>query len=501
MNGVKKLASGFVLSAAVALGATSAYATLVSTDPVTGGRTYRFKPDDADFTAFKTTWSNNPGAYFHDYDVYEFEESDAPYVFTRNIWIQKHPFLTFRGVKADGSDADPAKVVFTYETAGTSSYFQIEPATNTFSNITFAGMALNPRSPCTVITNCVFMGLTDRSAIYGVAAKTDVVAIDCVFTNNAYAQSPVRTHLSFAATNCVFSGNANTENSINGGGAISGVSNLSCENCAFTDNRTTGWYGGAILQNGGTLALDRCSFVGNSETVTYNRNDGCGGGAVAAIGSVSGHIRNCLFASNSCATAISKNTRSYGGGAVYVSGNATALTIENCTFSGSSVSVASAGQDIGGALLVAGGTVGVTNCVFHENRTLLSAGGWGSWNTAHLYLPAACWALAANCLEANFTYNDTYYDFTATNTQLHDLRDGVKGNKVGDYDPKFTDAENGDYTIQKKSDCRDAGVLLSWMTNGSLDLGGHPRVDGDRPDIGAYEFFFPIPTGLSVHLY
>ena len=45
---------------------------------MTGGRTYRFTPDDADFTTFKTTWNNNPGAYFHDYNVYEFEESAAP---------------------------------------------------------------------------------------------------------------------------------------------------------------------------------------------------------------------------------------------------------------------------------------------------------------------------------------------------------------------------------------------------------------------------------------
>jgi len=303
--------------------------------------------------------------------------------------------------------------------------------------------------------------------------------------------------LSVAATNCVFSGNINTETSINGGGAISGVANLSCENCVFTDNRTTGWYGGAIFQNGGTLALDRCSFVGNSETVTYNRNDGCGGGAVAAAGSVAGHIRNCLFVSNSCTTAISKNTRSYGGGAVYVRGNATALTIENCTFSGSSVSVASAGQDIGGALLVANGTVGVTNCVFHENRTLLSDGDWGSWKTAHLYLPAACWTLAANCLEANFTYDSKHYDFTKTeNTNLHNLSDGANGNKVGNYDPKFTDATNGDYTLQKGSPCRDAGALLAWMTDGSLDLCGKSRVFGNAPDMGCYEWW--QKSGLSI---
>ena len=480
--------------------ALSAQATLVSTDPVTGGRTYRFTPTDADFLdSFSTKWNTNPGAYFHDYEVYEFEESDAPYVFAQNIWVQRHPFLTFRGVKADGSDADPAKVVFAFQTEGTSACFQLESATNSFANITFAGMAINPREPSTTVSNCVFKGLSDRSAIYGVAAKTDVVAIDCIFTNNVFANSPVRTHLSVAATNCVFSGNANTETSINGGGAISGVANLSCENCVFTDNRTTGWYGGAILMNGGVFAIDRCSFVGNNETVTYNRNDGCGGGAVSVIGSATGYIRNCLFVSNSCSTPIGKNTRSYGGGAIYVSGASTAVSIENCTLSGNSVSDTSGSttSDIGGALLVASGTVGVTNCVFHENRTRLADGGWGSWKTAHLYLPAACWALAANCLEANFTYDNTYYDFTKTeNTNLHNLSDGANGNKVGNYDPKFTDATNGDYTLQKGSPCRDAGALLAWMTDGSLDIGGNARIFGNAPDMGCYEWW--QKSGLSI---
>jgi len=115
--------------------AFSAHATLISTDPVTGGRTYRFTPTDADFLdSFSTKWNTNPGAYFHDYDVYEFEESDAPYVFAQNIWVQRHPFLTFRGVKADGSDADPAKVVFAFQTEGTSACFQLESATNSFAN-------------------------------------------------------------------------------------------------------------------------------------------------------------------------------------------------------------------------------------------------------------------------------------------------------------------------------------------------------------------------------
>lgn len=497
--GIRRL--GCILAAASLL-AASAHATLVSTDPVTGARTYRFTPDDADFTTFKTTWNNNPGAYFRDGDVFEFEESDSPYVFTRNMWIQRHPYLVFRGVKSDGSDADKSKVVFTYGTEGTTSYFQMESASNSFANITFAGMALDFRTAGNTVSNCVFSGIADRSAIYGNTTAAEVSAYDSYFTGNVHSSgyAVIRNLKAFAATNCIFHGNVNAEASINGGGAIAGVSKLSCENCAFTDNRTTGWYGGAIFQNGGEIALEHCSFVGNSETVTYNRNDGCGGGAVAVISSAIGHIRNCLFVSNSCTTAIGKNSRSYGGGAVYTSGNSTALTIENCTFSENSVSDTSGntGSDIGGALVVGGGSVGVTNCVFHENRTNLTDGDNGSWRFAHVYLPSAeaCGRIA-NCLESNFGT----LDFNAVNGKgrpaATHITDGVKGCLVGDYDPLFTDAANCDYSLQKKSPCRDAGATLAWMDDAALDLAGKARVVGALPDIGAYEWFSVLrPTSI-----
>lgn len=490
------------LIASAALVFAAGIANAYTTDPVTGCRIFRFTPDSAEFTTFKTTWNNNPGAYFNDGDVFEFEESAEPYVFTRNMWIQRHPYLVFRGVKSDGSDADKSKVVLAYGTEGTTSYFQMESASNSFANITFAGMALDFRTTGNTVSNCVFSGIADRAAIYGNTTAAEVAAYDSFFTNNIHSSgiAVIRNLKTFAATNCVFHGNVNAETSINGGGAIAGVSRLSCENCVFTENRTTGWYGGAIYQNGGNIALDRCSFVGNSETVTYNRNDGCGGGAVSVIGSATGHIRNCLFVSNSCVTAIGKNSRSYGGGAVYTSGNSTALTIENCTFSGNSVSDTSGntGSDIGGALVVGGGSVGVTNCVFHENRTNLTDGDNGSWRFAHVYLPSAeaCGRMA-NCLESNFGA----LDFNAVNGKgrpaATHIIDGVNGSLVGDYDPKFTDAANGDFTLEKKSPCRDAGALLAWMDSSSLDLAGTARVFGDHPDIGCYEWWQKL-MGLSI---
>jgi hypothetical protein len=53
-------------------------------------------------------------------------------------------------------------------------------------------------------------------------------------------------------------------------------------------------------------------------------------------------------------------------------------------------------------------------------------------------------------------------------------------------DPRFVDAAKGDFSIHRKSPCRDAGIAESWMT-GLCDIVGNPRMYGNNVDIGCYE--------------
>ena len=73
--------------------------------------------------------------------------------------------------------------------------------------------------------------------------------------------------------------------------------------------------------------------------------------------------------------------------------------------------------------------------------------------------------------------------------------------------PKFKDAENGDYTLEANSPCRDRGLTLDWMTNGSADLLGNPRLVDTRgvafspaalPDLGCYEIQERKPSGFTL---
>ena len=486
-----------------AAGIANAY----TTDPVTGCRILRFTPDSEEFTSFKTTWQNNAGYYFKDGDVYEFEESNDPYVFPRTNSQGNHPRITFRGVKADGSPADPAKVVLQSDSADANYRFEGGSVSNVFENLTFSNMPIFIRSDYNTVSNCIFTGMKKNSAIYGQYAVNNnyicpgwsCSAMDCRF-ENALWEGPGAARLlyCFAATNCVFYGNFNNTTGLNGGGAIAGVGNLSCYNCSFTGNYTSGAFGGAInLSNAGTIALDRCSLTGNYvacvlEDNLLNRTSSIGGGAISISEAVTGCVHNCLFTGNYITIAKSKNVY---GGAIRLFSSGAVISVENCTFAGNTIAVEGTNQDNGGAIGVHTGTVGVTNCIFYANHGML---GTTSWRTSHLSVPD--WSLVANCLEANFEEGGTTYDFSSIDTgaaPTTHIVNGVNGNKVGNYDPKFTDASNGDYTLQKGSPCRDAGALLAWMDSSSLDLAGTARVFGDHPDIGCYEWWQKL-MGLSI---
>jgi parallel beta-helix repeat protein len=63
-------------------------------------------------------------------------------------------------------------------------------------------------------------------------------------------------------------------------------------------------------------------------------------------------------------------------------------------------------------------------------------------------------------------------------------------------DPKFTDAENGDFRLQSDSPAIDKGIAsLSGAVAPGLDFTGNPRPMGSGYDIGAYEY--STTTGMS----
>lgn len=62
----------------------------------------------------------------------------------------------------------------------------------------------------------------------------------------------------------------------------------------------------------------------------------------------------------------------------------------------------------------------------------------------------------------NISYPDTVFNYNCYNGHTTELNGTVAGeNDVGDQDPLFTDAANGDFTLQAGSPCLDAGLTLT----------------------------------------
>ncbi|HXU78069.1 MAG TPA: choice-of-anchor Q domain-containing protein, partial [Methylomirabilota bacterium] len=235
----------------------------------------------------------------------------------------------------------------------------------------------------------------------------------------------------------------------NGGGALSGGTNVVISNCVMVANSAGGLGGGADLGK-----LYNCVLTGNSaqggggvaDATVYNSvligNSADQGGASDVA-----TLNNCLVASNSAV---------YGGG-TYVS------TLNNCTVSGNSASGSG------------GGT------------------GYSTVNNSIVYFNTAP-------SDPNYLKNSSYVlNYTCTTPLPPDGGGNITSA------PLFLDMAAGNFRIPSNSPCINAGNNL--YAPAGPDLDGNPRIGGSVVDVGAYEFQGPFapyivsqPTNQTVNL-
>lgn len=132
--------------------------------------------------------------------------------------------------------------------------------------------------------------------------------------------------------------------------------------------------------------------------------------------------------------------------------------------------------------------------------------------TQEKFLPSTISTLTTNILVncvlpyATITSSGNYCNILS-NCCVKALQNGPFDSNVWTFDPRFVDAEHGDYTLELRSPCRESGLTLDWMTAGATDLLGRPRVVdrlgvpfavGALPDLGCYEVQEGIPQGLVI---
>lgn len=277
----------------------------------------------------------------------------------------------------------------------------------------------------------------------------------------------------------------------NGGGALfiytNNNSELRLQNCTFTGNNAA--YGGAIYNEvGSQTVVDRCIFDSNAVTdnggaiynyaanidildtkVSNNSATREGGGFFNGRVASQAFVSGCIFTGNTAGnlgggihstgafTAVNSlldnNECTTGsGGAFDFYGNA---TLVNLTIADNTAAVAGSGIN------VRSGTINLQNSILHNNE-----------NDNIIFVSNA------NAKVVNM-------DYCALNDAT--LPAGVtagEGNLLA-IDPLFTNAANGDYSLQSGSACIDAGNNA--YVTATVDLAGNPRFRNTIVDLGAYE--------------
>jgi hypothetical protein len=224
----------------------------------------------------------------------------------------------------------------------------------------------------------------------------------------------------------------------NGGGLYNISSSPAIFNCMFAGNRARDGGGGVLTnvyqRDKNDLTCINCYFLGNES--------GAGGAIRSNFSRL--HVINSVF---------SGNVARYEGGAIQNIGENADIT--NCTFS------ANSGPAIRHILTKPtfnGPRMAITNSIIYGNLGGLSA--------------------------QIGRYVVTYSLVQGYRVALEALE---PGNIDGNTDPLFVNASGGDYRLRSGSPVINAGNNTAVPPKYTTDIAGHPRIQGGRVNMGAYE--------------
>ena len=296
--------------------------------------------------------------------------------------------------------------------------------------------------------------------------------------------------LSGTIRNCIFRGNSATGTS-EGGGALyfyasSGSSDNIVSNCVFSGNSAAN-KGGAILART-AMTIEDCRFTGIS-TATYGEAIECWASNVQIVG--------CDFAG------LEPSGTSSGGYGVIHANNVSGCLVSDCMFTNMSWSGqfffpegASASMAVRQCLIGENSGTGAVVADFNgktrfENCTILAS------TFDYKHNSRSCQNTLVNCIvpNADIASSGNFVN-VLTNCLVKSVSGGTQDSGVMTGNPKFADTANGDYRLAATSSCREKGLPLDWMTAGSTDLAGEPRLVNllgkayaadAHPDLGCYE--------------
>ncbi len=300
-------------------------------------------------------------------------------------------------------------------------------------------------------------------------------------------------------TDVSFSGN-NAE--CNGGGWASNQAHANFLNCSFINNSSDVSGCGSAAFGGGGMWLAGCSPTMDGVTFIDNATVGSGGGlAIIHDGNVGsnpiitnshfkgnqspGYYGGGFFSNSGCLPFISKTifeeNEAADGGAIYCNqyGN---VTLEDVTIVNNYASAYTGGISADATMLT------IENCTISDN-TGNNVGGVEVWNSGMVNI-------INSILFNNLPYDlSLLYANTGSTVNYSNFDGDWEGEGNINTDPLFVDPENGDYSLQSGSPCRDAGIADT-DGDGEQDITDYW---GSAPDMGAYEFVLSAPTGFQLY--
>ena len=399
------------------------------------------------------------------------------------------------------------------------------------------------------MTNCVVTGNSSAngSALVSIDGADAVVA-DCAFSNNtvnAQGGALSLTGANGTISKCRFVRNAVTGSTSDIGGGALHISNTArIEDCAFTGNTALSPGGGAVYlrTDAADAVFANCSFVSNKVSVGSTMR---GGGAVCLVGPAKVRFDGCKFEGNSaegqtCGGAVllrqqsggglcvatdcifSCNSGIYGGAFATAAGYSTPVyaTLDRCVFTNNSsffqggavylreptddnatpfairnavFALNHAGREGGALYCASSNDWEVANCTIVQNYVANDNPGgglcqrWGG-RVVNTILAGNRTNSAANDYDWSDEFGTWSHCLSWPLITVH----MTAANGCINADPMFTDAANGNLAPKRRSPCRNAGIVESWMTS-ATDIVGNPRVYDRLVDIGCYEYCIPEP--------
>lgn len=344
--------------------------------------------------------------------------------------------------------------------------------------------------PSPSVSNCTFIGnsggglVSDKSADVPVDSSQFKVT-NCVFSGNTGAGLRIGSG-SAVVTGCSFRGNS--------GSGLSNAGDLVVTQCVFSRNTSSGT-GGGLRNVGPSLTVAYCIFTGN--VASYQSSSGGGGGIYTENHLDHGDsITNCVFSGNSGGS---------GGGLWNLAGTP---AITNCIFTNN---VATINFGIGGGMYNEYGSPKLIHCTFRGNVAANNGGGIHNYGGATI-INSVFWDNTGGSDPSGVGItNYGLATYRHCNIQgcngsgvhwISALGTDGGGNIMADpcfVDPSLPGGPDGVWMTE------DDGLRLRWVSpcinagdpNGAaaVDILGNPRVS--QPDIGAYEYNTPLPSGVA----